>query len=115
MQILMNLLSNAVKFTPANGVVELNAFETASDIVFVITDTGLGMDEKSLSSLGTPFFQAKSVNMAPSGTGLGVSIVKALIKECRGSIDYESSLGVGTKVTVRLPKGAIETPIAPEV
>lgn len=103
-QILMNLLSNSIKFTPPQGSVELTVSGDDADVVFVVADSGVGMDEPTLAELGTPFFQVIPAGMAPAGTGLGVSIVRALIKECKGSVKFESKIGVGTTVTVRLPR-----------
>jgi len=104
MQILINVLSNSIKFTPAQGSVELTVFGDGADVVFVVADSGIGMDESTLAKLGTPFFQIIPAGVAPSGTGLGVSIVRALVKECKGSITFESKIGIGTIVTIRIPK-----------
>lgn len=103
-QILMNLLSNAIKFTPSQGTVDLTVYGDGADVIFVVADSGVGMDEPTLAELGTPFFQAIPAGMTSSGTGLGISIVRALVKECNGSIIFESEIGVGTRATVRIPK-----------
>ena len=108
-QILLNLTSNAIKFTPPGGRVGLEVLrlpprDQRSWIRFVVSDTGIGMDEDALSRLYTPFEQADaSIAHKYGGTGLGMSITQNLICLMGGYIDVKSRPGEGTTFTVELP------------
>jgi cell cycle sensor histidine kinase DivJ len=103
-QILINLLSNAIKFTPRGGRVTVSAICDGSKFVVSVEDTGVGIGEDDLLRLGEAFFQARaSYDRRHDGSGLGLSIVKGLVKLHGGNIDIRSRQGHGTRVTVRLP------------
>jgi cell cycle sensor histidine kinase DivJ len=103
-QILINLLSNAIKFTPRGGHITVAARRDGDRILFVVSDTGAGIDEKDLPKLGSPFFQARSsYDRRNEGTGLGLSVVRGLVGLHRGSLTIESAPEEGTIVTVELP------------
>ncbi len=103
-QILLNLLSNAVKFTDAGGLVEITSRRLGTQIELVVSDTGIGIAEKDLPNLGTPFFQADSgYDRRHDGTGLGLSVVSGLVRLHGGTVDFTSRLGRGTTVTLRMP------------
>ncbi len=106
-QILLNLLSNAAKFTE-RGIVTLSADRDIVDgneqVVFTVSDTGIGMTEEQLSRLFQRFVQADiSTTRKYGGTGLGLSLTKALSTMLGGTISVESAEGRGTIFTVRLP------------
>ncbi|MDO9411393.1 MAG: PAS domain-containing sensor histidine kinase [Pseudolabrys sp.] len=103
-QILINLISNAIKFTPRNGRITVSAQIEGSKIIIAVEDTGVGIGEADLPRLGEAFFQARaSYDRKHDGSGLGLSIVKGLVKLHNGDIDIRSRLGEGTRVTIRLP------------
>jgi cell cycle sensor histidine kinase DivJ len=103
-QILINLLSNAIKFTPRGGHITVAARRDGDRILFVVSDTGAGIDEKDLPKLGSPFFQARSsYDRRHEGTGLGLSVVRGLVGLHRGALTIESAPEEGTIVTVELP------------
>lgn len=108
-QILLNLISNAIKFTPRGGEVGLEVSHLPSRgqkswIRFVVSDTGIGMDEDALSRLYTPFEQADaSIAQKYGGTGLGMSITQNLVSLMGGYIDVKSKPDEGTTFTVELP------------
>ena len=103
-QILINLLSNAIKFTDRGGRITISATREGACVVFTVEDTGVGIDAEDLPRVGAPFFQARATHeRRHEGTGLGVSIVKGLVKLHGGEVDIRSRLGEGTRVTVRLP------------
>lgn len=98
-QILLNLTSNAIKFTAKNGVVSIRvAFDKAANkLAFSVTDTGIGMDNKSLNQLFTAFNQADSSHSRKfGGTGLGLYISSQLISSLGGEIKVKSALGEGS-------------------
>ncbi|MDD3410265.1 MAG: ATP-binding protein [Eubacteriales bacterium] len=105
-QVFMNLISNAVKFTPRGGSVTLRmeTVEIGEKVVrdrYVISDTGIGMSEEFQRHLFEPFSQEGRAGSDPeSGTGLGLAIVKRIIDLMGGSIRVESTLNVGTTVTL---------------
>lgn len=108
-QILLNLTSNAIKFTPSGGKVSLEVTQLSSRghkrwLRFVVSDTGIGMDEKGLNRLYIPFEQANpSIAGKYGGTGLGMSITQNLVSLMGGYIKVKSKPGMGTTFTVELP------------
>jgi len=104
-QILANLLSNAIKFTPVGGKVMLKSWSgVESGHVFQITDTGIGIAAEDLPKVLTPFRQIDSkLSRQYEGTGLGLPLAKAFAEMHGGSLDLQSTVGVGTTATVRFP------------
>mgnify|MGYP005724868575 CR=1 FL=1 len=103
-QIFLNLLSNAVKFTPENGSVWIECYESNDYLIFKVCDTGVGIPPNKLASVLRPFEQASSeYTREHEGTGLGLAITKELIELHGGSIQIESTVNIGTTVSVRLP------------
>ena len=118
-QILINLLSNAIKFTDRGGSVSLGARRVGEQVEIFVRDTGIGISEKDLARLGTPFVQADSgYDRRHEGTGLGLSVVKGLTDLHGGRMFIESRLGEGTCVTIVLPidgEGTQSRPTPPRV
>jgi len=115
-QILINLVSNAVKFTPAGGSVTVDARRVGSRLHFAVSDTGIGIAEHDLASLGKPFMQIQNdYTRRFEGTGLGLSLVKGLVALHEGTMSIESAPGEGTKVSISLPlegpKQAADEPV----
>ncbi len=107
-QVLLNLLSNAVKFTPEQGSVWIECYKRDNHISLRICDTGIGIPPNKLASVLRPFEQASSqYTRDHEGTGLGLSITKKLIELHGGSMSIESTVGIGTTVSVNLPYEAI--------
>jgi signal transduction histidine kinase len=105
-QMLDNLIANAIKFTPEGGRVTVLAGRRGSDAVFEITDTGDGIADGDRDRLFDPFFRSHEVNArAVPGTGLGLTITKAIVDAHHGTIEIDSKHGDGTTFRVRLPAG----------
>jgi signal transduction histidine kinase len=104
-QILLNLLSNAIKFTPKGGEIVVSVFDCGDgSLPIAIRDSGIGMSEADLRLLGEPFRQfGKAQARNQSGTGLGVSLAKALAEMHGARLDYASMPGEGTTATLVLP------------
>jgi cell cycle sensor histidine kinase DivJ len=102
-QIVLNLISNALKFTPQGGSVTVSAQGYGEELEIVVSDTGVGIAEADLQRVGRPYEQAGDVAQKTRGTGLGLSLVRALAELHGGSMSIESRLGEGTSVTVRMP------------
>jgi signal transduction histidine kinase/DNA-binding response OmpR family regulator len=106
-KILSNLLSNAFKFTPAGGRVEFHATsaETASatELQVIIKNTGPVIPESEVEKIFEPFQQGENVAFrGVQGTGLGLSLVKELVKLHQGNIEVKSDEAEGTQFSLRL-------------
>lgn len=103
-QIFINLLSNAVKFTNSGGSVWIECYEHDEYIAFKICDTGIGIPPNKLASVLRPFEQASSEYTRDyEGTGLGLAITKELVEMHGGTISIDSTVGIGTTVSLRIP------------
>lgn len=104
-QVIINLLSNAIKFTDNNGHISIIVKQTQNNHIIEIVDTGEGISERNISTILEPFTRVENHPHQPQeGSGLGLSIVNALIKLHGGSVDIKSTVDVGTTVTVKIPK-----------
>jgi len=102
-QILGNLLSNAVKYTDL-GKVSVSAEQHRNQVAISVTDTGPGIPEADLKQIYNPFFQGSlALRQAKSGSGLGLALTRRLVEALNGEIHLESTVGLGTTATVRLP------------
>jgi len=118
-QILFNLLSNAVKFSEAGSVGLRVATGAGGRLVFTVTDTGVGMDAKTLERLFQRFMRADdSPSRRQGGTGLGLEISRDLARLMGGDITVQSEIGRGSVFTASLPLAAAAPPnpaqLAPE-
>ena len=105
-QVLVNLLGNAVKFTGKGGSVIVGGMVTQSgDMEISVTDTGIGIAAEHLSKVMAPFAQADS-GMARryEGSGLGLPLSRQFMELHDGSLRLDSTLGVGTVVTLTIPQ-----------
>ncbi|MGN0981933.1 MAG: hybrid sensor histidine kinase/response regulator [Candidatus Limivicinus sp.] len=115
-EILMNLLSNSIKYTREGGAVNVCIGFQALDrghvrLEAIVEDTGVGMAPEFLPHIFDSFERERTAtDSGIRGTGLGMSITKKLVDLMAGSIQVESTLGKGTKVTVRLPLELAEPP-----
>ena len=107
-EIFLNILSNALKYTPAGGKVSMRLTELPSDrpgyalYQTVIEDTGIGMSREFLPHLFDEFTRERSsTESRVNGTGLGMPIVKKLVNLMQGTVEVESEIGRGTKITVQ--------------
>ena len=114
-QILLNLLSNAIKFTSRGGRVTIvSGVDSGGDLVIRIADNGIGIPPEHLQTVLQPFEQVEDpMTRQNDGTGLGLPIARALIELHGGTLHLASEVGVGTTVTLRLPREYIRsTPVA---
>ena len=101
-QILFNIVGNAVKFTESGKISIVLSFdkenESRRDLNIAVIDTGIGIPESQVNRIFEPFMQTEGQNARKyGGTGLGLPISKRLLEMMNGSIEVESTLGVGTK------------------
>ena len=106
-QVIDNLLSNAIKFTPRDGAVEVRVLAGSDRAVLEVADSGVGIPDAEQSSLFERFFRTSSaVERCIPGTGLGLYIVKSLVRAHGGVITLRSVTGEGTTFRVELPTAA---------
>jgi PAS domain S-box-containing protein len=105
-QVLLNLLSNASKFTEA-GTITLAVERDGAEAVFRVADTGIGMTPEQLGRLFEAFSQADATIAGKyGGTGLGLTISRRFCQMMGGDVTVESTPGIGSTFTVRLPATA---------
>ncbi len=99
---LYNLLSNAVKFTPAAGTVTVSVTRDSQNYTVIIQDTGVGIKPDEVDRIFEKFFTGSNVSKE-QGAGLGLSLVRNFVDLHGGRIDVQSSLNIGTGITLVLP------------
>jgi signal transduction histidine kinase len=116
--VVLNLISNAIKFTPDGGEISLTARRVGDDLAEIeVSDRGIGLEPKALDHLFDPFFtefdpsrhSSGDFGFCKRGLGLGMSLVKRFVELHGGSVEAQSDLGAGTRITVRLPRGGTAT------
>jgi signal transduction histidine kinase/CHASE2 domain-containing sensor protein len=113
-QMLANLVSNAIKYTPANGSIIVR-LATVNDkrIRLEVSDNGIGIPRDAQGKLFTEFYRVRSrATSEVPGTGLGLSLVKTIVRKNGGQIWFESQEGIGTTFYVEFPAALVEQPIA---
>lgn len=99
-----NLIENAIKYSYPKQTVTVSIVLDNDEVVIKVDDQGIGMSEETKDKLFTKFFRGReAVAKDPSGSGLGLYIVRNIIEKHGGSIELNSKLGKGTTFTVRLP------------
>jgi two-component system sensor histidine kinase BaeS len=103
-QIVANLLSNALRYTPAGGTVTLTTRSSEHNAVLEVVDTGAGMAPEDLDHVFSRFWRGeKSRSRDTGGSGIGLTIVRELVRAHEGTVEVASTLGTGSRFTVRLP------------
>ena len=101
-QVLANLVDNAIKHSPSGGRVELRAFREPRTLVLSVKDTGVGIPPDELPRIWDRLYRGDP-SRSQRGLGLGLSLVRAVVRAHGGEIAAISALGVGSTFTVRLP------------
>lgn len=110
-QALGNVLSNAYKYSPGGGDVDVVVSmssrsaesSVSSHVAITVQDRGIGMTPDQLAHMGERFYRVDASGAIP-GTGLGVSIVKEIVELLGGEVRFDSAVGEGTAITLRLPR-----------
>ena len=101
-----NLVENAVKYTQPGGRVEVFGESNEKEIIVRVSDTGIGIPEKSLSRIFERFYRVdKARSKETGGTGLGLSIVRHVVENHGGRVTVQSTPEEGSTFTVHLPRG----------
>jgi signal transduction histidine kinase len=104
-QVVVNLLSNALKYTPEGGAVSISVGGNEKNIEISVKDNGHGISPEDLPYIFERFYRAdKSRNRSTGGSGIGLTIAKAIVEAHKGSITVKSELEKGTEFIVTLPK-----------
>jgi len=105
-QVLMNIITNALKYTPDGGTIDIYGGRAGSEIWIKIEDTGIGIPREDLAHVFDRFYRVDKARTRESGgTGLGLSIAREIVTMHGGTIEIDSTLGVGTIVALTLPIG----------
>ena len=99
---LVNLLSNAIKYSPDDKKTDFFIDRDEKNLIFIVADQGIGIPEEDMKNIFQHFMRAGNVGTT-KGTGMGLAIVKKCVDIQGGSINIESKLNVGTKVTIKIP------------
>lgn len=107
-EVLANLLQNALKFTPAGGSISIRTQVSAEEVCLAVIDTGPGIQPEMLPFVFERYRQASDAR--GKGVGLGLYIVKGIVEAHHGRVSIESTPGVGTTVSLILPRLPIASP-----
>ncbi|AKN29602.1 histidine kinase [Clostridium carboxidivorans P7] len=109
-RIMLNLLSNSIKFTNQGGKIYVNIYDEDENILISVKDTGVGIPEDMFDKIFDTFTQVDaSLRRNAEGSGIGLSLVKSLLKMHNGEIAVKSKVGVGSEFMVKLPVKLIES------
>jgi two-component system, OmpR family, sensor histidine kinase BaeS len=104
-QVIVNLISNALKYTRETGSVEIEVLNEENTSKIGIRDTGSGISAEDLPLIFERFYRAdRSRNRLTGGSGIGLTITKAIVEAHKGKIEVKSEVNKGTEFTVVLPK-----------
>ncbi|NRY28793.1 signal transduction histidine kinase [Clostridium beijerinckii] len=103
-QIITNLLSNSYKYLKPNGKVKVELKKENETVVIKVIDNGIGIPEKDIPYIFERFYRSDlSRNKNTGGSGIGLTIIKALVEAHGGKIYLESKINEGTKFTIYFP------------
>jgi len=101
-QVIVNLLDNAIKYTPRGGTVRINTLRSGREGVLDIRDTGIGIPSEAIGHVFERFYRVDDARSRDSGgVGLGLAIVKAICNAHGASIEVTSTVGVGSRFSIR--------------
>ncbi len=99
-QAVVNLVANARDAMPGGGRLAIETRFEAPHVVLSVADDGIGMDEATSAKAFEPFFTTKG---RERGSGLGLSIVDSVVRQCGGVVELDSAPGAGTRIRMLLP------------
>ena len=109
-QMLLNFLSNSMKFTKDGGKIYVNIAKDDKNIYISVADNGIGIPEQKLNTIFERYAQVyNKLTRRFNGSGIGLSLVKSLVKMHQGDIYVESKFNEGSKFTIRLPIRQVES------
>lgn len=102
-KVFSNLVTNALKFCPENGEVKVNAKIVKNELILSVSDNGIGLSSSEQVKIFDRFYRVEGGSNTEAGTGIGLSLTKRLLVLNNGSINVESTKGVGSVFTAVLP------------
>ncbi len=103
-QLVDNLVSNAIRYTPEGGKVDLKLGTNGRSASITVSDTGIGIPARDVEKIGEEFYRSENAKkFAPAGTGIGVRIIKEIVKQHGGRLEIKSEEGKGSTFKVELP------------
>jgi signal transduction histidine kinase len=114
-QILINLVMNAIKYSPPGaGKISISYTMTRYDVIIQVADSGSGIPPDMLESIFEPFVQLDSgLTDRRGGVGLGLAISRDMARAMNGDLTVDSTMGMGSRFTLALPRAPHEEPLAP--
>lgn len=100
-EVLINIIDNAIKFTSESGQIDLIIDQEDGNVLITVKDNGEGIKEDEIAFVASKFYKGSS---SKSQTGLGLSICEEIVKAHGGKLVIKSQYGVGTSVTVQIPR-----------
>lgn len=104
-EMIYNLCDNGIRYNKPNGKVEVSIRENNENVIFMVSDTGIGISEENINRIFERFYRVdKSRSKQTGGTGLGLAIVKHIAEQMNAQIQIDSELEKGTTITILFPK-----------
>lgn len=103
-EVLTNLTENAIKYNRQGGTINIDLSEDDNWAITTVNDTGIGLPSEEIPKIFGRFYRVDTSRGQTTGSGLGLSIVKAIIEAHDGRIEVESAVGKGSTFRVYLPK-----------
>jgi len=104
-KILNNLITNAIKYTPKGGNISLDLSASGGSVVFIIKDTGIGINDEDIPKIFDEFFRSKGAKkIDPYGKGLGLPFVKQIVEGLGGTIKVKSEEGKSAEFILVFPQ-----------
>jgi signal transduction histidine kinase len=109
-QVVGNLLSNAIKYSPDGGDVRVSVRKSGPDAIIAVSDDGVGIKTEDTERIFEKFFRSAAVTKTVGGAGLGLAVAREIVVAHGGTLEVESSPGVGSTFVVTVPLHARPTP-----
>ncbi|MBZ9633875.1 sensor histidine kinase [Clostridium sp. FP1] len=108
-RVMLNLLSNSIKFTKCGGTIMVSIYDKVESILISVKDTGIGIPIDMKEKVFDRFTQVDStLRREAEGSGIGLSLVKAIVELHKGTINLESSVGIGSEFIIEFPVVVVE-------
>ncbi len=101
---LRNLVDNAIKYSHRHSTIDISVAKVKNNIEIAVQDYGIGMSDETKEKMFTKFFRGKEATIVePTGSGLGLYIIRSIVKKHGGDVRCDSKLNEGTRFTITLP------------